>query len=99
MFKKKKKKQDNQNEQQFEIINRYIKGDGRNKTVQEDSLIAGFYKDYVVTKDGYVCGGLNITGVNTELLTKFEQNDLLEEYSSYIANSICLLYTSPSPRD
>ncbi|HAY1011891.1 TPA: traD [Staphylococcus aureus] len=88
MFKKKKKKQDNQNEQQFEIINRYIKGDGRNKTVQEDSLIAGFYKDYVVTKDGYVCGGLNITGVNTELLTKFEQNDLLEEYSSYIANSI-----------
>ncbi len=88
MFKKKKKKQDNQNEQQFEIINRYIKGDGRNKTIQEDSLIAGFYKDYVVTKDGYVCGGLNITGVNTELLTKFEQNDLLEEYSSYIANSI-----------
>ncbi|MEN2450045.1 TrsD/TraD family conjugative transfer protein [Bacillus sp. JR_15] len=88
MFKKKKKKQDNQNKQQFEIINRYIKGDGRNKTIQEDSLIAGFYKDYVVTKDGYVCGGLNITGVNTELLTKFEQNDLLEEYSSYIANSI-----------
>ena len=42
MFKKKKKKQDNQNKQQFEIINRYIKGDGRNKTIQEDSLIAGF---------------------------------------------------------
>uniref|UniRef100_UPI000A325FCC traD n=2 Tax=Staphylococcus TaxID=1279 RepID=UPI000A325FCC len=85
MFKKKKKQR---NEQSFEIINRYIKGDGKNQTIQEDSLIAGFYKDYVVTKDGYISGGLNITGVNTELLTKFEQNDLLEEYSSYISNSI-----------
>ena len=67
MFKKKKKQR---NEQSFEIINRYIKGDGKNQTIQEDSLIAGFYKDYVVTKDGYISGGLNITGVNTELLTK-----------------------------
>lgn len=73
-------------DQQFEIINRYIKGDGKNTSIQEDSLILGFYKDYVVTKNGYVCGGLSITGVNTQLLTKFEQNDLLEEYSSFISN-------------
>ncbi|HDE4103540.1 traD [Mammaliicoccus sciuri] len=91
MFKKKNKHSKN-NEQQFEIINRYIKGDGRNQSIQDDSLIAGFYKDYVVTKDGYISGGLNITGVNTELLTKFEQNDLLEEYSSFISN---ILYDEP----
>lgn len=86
IFNKRNKK--NNNENQFEMINRYIKGDGQNQSIQEDSLIAGFYKDFVVTKDGYLSGGLAITGVNTELLTKFEQNDLLEEYSSFISNSL-----------
>lgn len=75
-------------EQEFSIINRHIKGDGNNRSIQEDSLILGFYKDYAVTKDGYVCGGLKVTGINTELLTKFEQNDLLEEYSSFISTSL-----------
>lgn len=83
-----KKKNNRNEEQEFEIINRYIKGDGRNKSIKEDSLILGFYKDYVITKDGYICGGLKITGVNTELLTKFEQSDLLEEYSSYISTAL-----------
>lgn len=92
MFKKKKKTTQTQNEQKFEIINRYIKGDGKNKSIQEDSLIAGFYKDYVVSKDGYVSGGLNVTGINTELLTKFERSDLLEEYSSYMSHA---LYDEP----
>ncbi|MDK9847680.1 TrsD/TraD family conjugative transfer protein [Staphylococcus equorum] len=91
MFKKKSTQTKNK-EQQFQLINRYIKGDGKNQSIQEDSLIAGFYKDYVVTKDGYVSGGINVTGINTELLTKFEQNDLLEEYSSYIAHA---LYDNP----
>lgn len=83
-----KKKNNRNEEQEFEIINRYIKGDGRNKSIKEDSLILGFYKDYVITKNGYICGGLKITGVNTELLTKFEQSDLLEEYSSYISTAL-----------
>ena len=46
----KKNKQNKNNEQQFEIINRYIKGDGRNQSIQEDSLIAGFIKITLLLK-------------------------------------------------
>lgn len=87
MFRK-KKKQDEKNEEIFEIINRRIKGDGRNKSIQEDCIILGFYKDYIVTKNGYVVGGIKIDGVNTDLLSDFEKKELLEDYSSYLNNAI-----------
>lgn len=87
MFRKKNKKME-ENEETFEIINRRIKGDGRNKSIQEDCVVLGFYKDYIVTKNGYVVGGIKIDGVNTDLLSDFEKKELLEDYSSYLNNAI-----------
>lgn len=87
MFRKKNKNIE-ENEEVFEIINRRIKGDGRNKSIQEDCVVLGFYKDYIVTKNGYVVGGIKIDGVNTDLLSDFEKKELLEDYSSYLNNSI-----------
>lgn len=84
----KKKKLEEQNEETFEMINRSIKGDGRNKSIQEDCVVLGFYKDYIVTKDGYVVGGIKLDGVNTDLLSDFEKKELLEDYSSYLNNAI-----------
>lgn len=82
------KKNNNDQEHTFQMINRHIKGDGKNKSVQEDSILLGFYKDFLVTKDGYIVGGINVTGINTDLLTKFEKNDLLVEYSSFMSNAM-----------
>lgn len=87
MFRKKNKPVEI-NEEVFEIINRKIKGDGRNKSIQEDCVVLGFYKDYIVTKNGYVVGGIKIDGVNTDLLSDFEKKELLEDYSSYLNNAI-----------
>ena len=85
MFKKKTKENV---EEIFQIINRDIKGDGKNRSIQEDCLVLGFYKDYVVTKNGYVIGAIKINGVNTDLLSDFERKELLEDYSSYLGNAI-----------
>lgn len=87
MLKNKKKKKEDV-EQVFEIINRQIKGDGRNKSIQDDCIAIGFYKDYVVTRNGYVVGGIKINGVNIDLLSDFEQKELLEDYSSYLNNTL-----------
>ncbi|UBH09781.1 TrsD/TraD family conjugative transfer protein [Macrococcus armenti] len=86
LFSKNKRKEEPENK--FELINRHIKGDGRNKSVQQDSILLGFYKDFLITKDGYIVGGINVTGINTDLLTKFEKNDLITEYSSFLANTM-----------
>ena len=88
MFRKKKQQQQTENEHTFEMINRRIKGDGKNKSIQEDCIVLGFYKDFVVTKNGYVIGGIKINGVNTDLLSDFEKKELLDDYATYINNSI-----------
>src|SRR5699024_11215177 len=50
--------------------------------------VLGFYKDFVVTKNGYVIGGIKINGVNTNILSDFEKKELLDDYATYINNSI-----------
>lgn len=57
-------------------------------TIQDDSKILGLYDKYVVLKDGFLIGGLRVTGVNLDLLSEFEQQQLFDNYEAFLVSNV-----------
>ncbi|MFL2138958.1 TrsD/TraD family conjugative transfer protein [Desemzia sp. FAM 23991] len=58
------------------------------QTIFDMSLIQSVYRDYLVTKTGYLVGIIEISGVNLELLNESEQADVFETYNAFLMNTL-----------
>lgn len=58
------------------------------RTIQDISLIEGIYKDYVLTKNGFLVSILQVSGINLDLLAEYEQNRLFEDYGSFLMSQV-----------
>lgn len=58
------------------------------QTIFDMSLIQSVYKDYLVTKTGYLVGIIEISGVNLELLNESEQADVFETYNAFLMTTL-----------
>lgn len=58
------------------------------QTITDMSLMQAMYKDYIVTKTGYLVGVIEISGINLELLNNFEQADVFETYNSFLMSTL-----------
>lgn len=54
------------------------------KTLDDMSLILGMYGDYIATKTGYLVGIIETTGVNMDLLSSYEQDDIFDSYNAFL---------------
>ena len=58
------------------------------QTITDMSLMQAMYKDYIVTKTGYLVGIIEVSGINLELLNNFEQADVFETYNSFLMSTL-----------
>lgn len=58
------------------------------ETIDEMSLIVGMYDNYMVTKTGYLVAIIEVSGVNLDLLTPYEQEDIFESYNTWLISSV-----------
>lgn len=58
------------------------------QTIFDMSLIQAMYKDYMVTKTGYLVAVIEISGVNLELLNESEQADVFETYNAFLMTTL-----------
>ncbi|MGE7365459.1 TrsD/TraD family conjugative transfer protein [Desemzia incerta] len=58
------------------------------QTIFDMSLIQSVYRDYLVTKTGYLVGIIEISGVNLELLNESEQADVFETYNAFLMTTL-----------
>lgn len=58
------------------------------QTIFDMSLIQAIYKDYLVTKTGYLVAVIEISGVNLELLNESEQADVFETYNAFLMTTL-----------
>lgn len=58
------------------------------QTIFDMSLIQSIYRDYLVTKTGYLIGIIEISGVNLELLNESEQAEVFETYNAFLMNTL-----------
>ena len=58
------------------------------QTIFDMSLIQSVYRDYLVTKTGYLVGIIEISGVNLELLNESEQADVFETYNAFLMSTL-----------
>jgi len=58
------------------------------ETIADMSLMQAMYKDYIVTKTGYLVGIIEISGINLELLNNSEQADVFDTYNSFLMSTI-----------
>jgi len=54
------------------------------ESFEENSLINGFYFDYIVTKTGYLVAILEATGINLDLMNTEEQEEVFNDYNSLL---------------
>lgn len=58
------------------------------QTIDDMSLVVGMYDNYAVTKTGNLVGILEISGVNLDLLSETEQQDVFSDYSAFLMSSL-----------
>ena len=54
------------------------------ESLDDMSLIDGMYGDYIVTKTGYLSGMIETTGINMDLLSDYEQEDVFDSYNAFL---------------
>ena len=58
------------------------------ETIDDMSLIHAPYKNYIVTKTGFLVAIIEITGINLELLSEAEQVDAFDTFNSFLMNTL-----------
>ena len=58
------------------------------QTLNDMSLIVGFYDNYLVTKTGSLVGHLIVSGINLDLLNDIEQEDVFNDYNAFLMSTI-----------
>lgn len=58
------------------------------QSLQDMSLIAAQYNDFLVTKRGYLVVLLKVTGINLDLLTTTEQEDVFDEFNAFLMSTL-----------
>lgn len=58
------------------------------QSLQEMSLIEAQYNDFLVTKRGYLVALIKVTGINLDLLTKIEQEDVFDEFNAFLMSTL-----------
>jgi len=58
------------------------------ESIDDMSLIAGMYENYIVTKTGYLVSIIETSGINVDLLSKREQEDLFDAYNTFLISSL-----------
>lgn len=64
------------------------KFDKGKETLDDMSLILGMYGDYIVTKTGYLVGIIETTGINMDLLSDYEQEDIFDSYNAFLMSTV-----------
>lgn len=58
------------------------------QSLQDMSLIKAQYNDFLVTKRGYLVVLLKVTGINLDLLTTTEQEDVFDEFNAFLMSTL-----------
>ncbi|UYB50072.1 conjugal transfer protein (plasmid) [Lysinibacillus capsici] len=58
------------------------------QSLQDMSLIEAQYNDFLVTKRGYLVVLLKVTGINLDLLTTTEQEDVFDELNAFLMSTL-----------
>lgn len=58
------------------------------QSLQNMSLIEAQYNDFLVTKRGYLVVLLKVTGINLDLLTTTEQEDVFDEFNAFLMSTL-----------
>lgn len=58
------------------------------QTIDDMSLILGLYKNYEVTKTGYLIGLVEVSGINLDLLNDKEQAAVFEDYGAFLMSTL-----------
>lgn len=58
------------------------------QSLQEMSLIEAQYNDFLVTKRGYLVVLLKVSGINLDLLTTTEQEDVFDEFNAFLMSTL-----------
>lgn len=57
------------------------------QTFDEMSLVQGIYEDFLVLKTGKLTGAIAVNGINLDLLSENEQNDLFDDYNAFLIST------------
>lgn len=58
------------------------------ETIDDMSLIVGFYENFVLTKSGNLIGILTASGINLDLLNDIEQEDVFNDYNAFLMATV-----------
>lgn len=58
------------------------------ETIDEMSLITGMYGNYQVLKTGQLAGILSVSGINLDLLSEAEQQDVFADYGAFLMSTL-----------
>lgn len=58
------------------------------QSLQEMSLIEAQYNDFFVTKQGYLVALIQASGINLDLLTVTEQEDVFDEFNAFLMSTL-----------
>lgn len=58
------------------------------QTIDEMSLIVGMYGNYLVSKTGNLIGVMEVSGVNLDLLSDIEQEDVFSDYGAFLMTTL-----------
>lgn len=56
--------------------------------LEDMSLIEAQYNDFLVTKRGYLFVLLKVSGINLDLLTTTEQEDVFDEFNAFLMSTL-----------
>lgn len=73
------------NELDWQAIPSLEKG---NQTLEEMSLVIGYYDNYTITKSGNLIGLISVSGINLDLLSRVELEDLFADYNAFLMASL-----------
>ena len=57
-------------------------------SLEDMSLIEAQYNDFLVTKSGYLVVLLKVSGINLDLLTTNEQEDVFDEFNAFLMSTL-----------
>lgn len=57
-------------------------------SLEDMSLIEAQYNDFLVTKSGYLVVLLKVSGINLDLLTTTEQEDVFDEFNAFLMSTL-----------
>lgn len=58
------------------------------ESIDDMSLIVGMYDNYMVTKTGYLVAIIEVSGINVDLLSEYEQEDIFDNYNAWLISAI-----------